>query len=148
MESNITDATLFRVYATGSASTTADSGEQLVLTATANDGTVLKAATAPGTIWGKGKGSDCAELQLDPYKAYIIKIESAVKDVQITGFNITGTDLTLAPEETDPGLGDPTGIEEVETTTVETPAYNIAGQRVANSAKGLVIKNGKKFIVR
>ena len=148
MEANITDATLFRVYATGSASTTEASGEQLVLTATANDGTVLTAATTPGTIWGKGKGSDYAELQLDPYKAYIIKIESAVKDVQITGFNITGTDLTLAPEETDPGLGDPTGIEEVETTTVETPAYNIAGQRVANSAKGLVIKNGKKFIVR
>lgn len=30
--------------------------------------------------------------------------------------------------------------------TVYTPAYNVAGQRVSDNAKGLIIKNGKKVI--
>ena len=148
MEAAIMDATSFRVYATGSASNKAETGEQLILTATANDGTVVKAATTPGTIWGKGKGSDCATLKLDPSKAYVVKIEGKVKDIQITGFNITGTDLSIAPVEEEPGMGDATGIENVETAPVQNGRiYNVLGQEV-KTAKGLVIKNGKKYIVR
>ena len=148
MEAAIMDATSFRVYATGSASTTAETGDQLILTATANDGTVVKAATTPGTIWGKGKASDCATLKLDPSKAYVVKIEGKVKDIQITGFNITGTDLSIAPVEEEPGMGDATGIENVETAPVQNGRiYNVLGQEV-KTAKGLVIKNGKKYIVR
>ena len=148
MEAAIMDATSFRVYATGSASTKAETGAQLILTATANDGTVVKTATTPGTIWGKGKGSDCATLKLDPSKAYVVKIEGKVKDIQITGFNITGTDLSIAPVEEEPGMGDATGIENVETAPVQNGRiYNVLGQEV-KTAKGLVIKNGKKYIVR
>ena len=148
MEADIMDATSFRVYATGSASSKVETGEQLILTATANDGTVVKAATTPGTIWGKGKGSDCATLKLDPSKAYVVKIEGKVKDIQITGFNITGTDLSIAPVEEEPGMGDATGIENVETAPVQNGRiYNVLGQEV-KTAKGLVIKNGKKYIVR
>ena len=148
MEAAIMDATAFRVYATGSASSKAETGEQLILTATANDGTVVKTATTPGTIWGKGKGSDCATLKLDPSKAYVVKIEAGVMDIQITGFNITGTDLSIAPVEEEPGMGDATGIENVETAPVQNGRiYNVLGQEV-KTAKGLVIKNGKKYIVR
>ena len=148
MEAAIMDATAFRVYATGSASSKAETGEQLILTATANDGTVVKAATTPGTIWGKGKASDCATLKLDPSKAYVVKIEAGVQDIQITGFNITGTDLSIAPVEEEPGMGDATGIENVETAPVQNGRiYNVLGQEV-KTAKGLVIKNGKKYIVR
>ena len=148
MEAAIMDATAFRVYATGSASSKVETGEQLILTATANDGTVVKSATTPGTIWGKGKGSDCATLKLDPSKAYVVKIEGKVKDIQITGFNITGTDLSIAPVEEEPGMGDATGIENVETAPVQNGRiYNVLGQEV-KTAKGLVIKNGKKYIVR
>ena len=148
MEAAIMDATSFRVYATGSASNKAETGEQLILTATANDGTVVKAATTPGTIWGKGKASDCATLKLDPSKAYVVKIEAGVMDIQITGFNITGTDLSIAPVEEEPGMGDATGIENVETAPVQNGRiYNVLGQEV-KTAKGLVIKNGKKYIVR
>ena len=148
MEAAIMDATSFRVYATGSASNKAETGEQLILTATANDGTVVKAATTPGTIYGKGTASDCATLKLDPSKAYVVKIEGKVKDIQITGFNITGTDLSIAPVEEEPGMGDATGIENVETAPVQNGRiYNVLGQEV-KTAKGLVIKNGKKYIVR
>lgn len=37
-----------------------------------------------------------------------------------------------------------TAIETVK-TTIETPAYNLMGVRVAPNAKGMVIKNGKKY---
>lgn len=44
-------------------------------------------------------------------------------------------------------LGETNGIENVETVKpVSRVAYNIAGQRVANNAKGLIIVNGNKYI--
>ena len=41
-----------------------------------------------------------------------------------------------------------TGIENATTTTVDNnaPAYNLSGQRVDNSYKGVVIVNGKKMV--
>ena len=51
-----------------------------------------------------------------------------------------------APVEEEPGMGDATGIENVETAPVQNGRiYNVLGQEV-KTAKGLVIKNGKKFI--
>lgn len=42
---------------------------------------------------------------------------------------------------------DPTGIEQVESSKVKVESYyNLAGQRVNNGYKGLVIKNGKKHM--
>ena len=43
--------------------------------------------------------------------------------------------------------GDPTGVKTI-TTQVKTnaPLYNLAGQRVGNSYKGIVIQNGKKYV--
>ena len=50
------------------------------------------------------------------------------------------------------------GIDDDETTgingvkadnaDVDAPMFNIAGQRVSNNAKGLVIKNGKKYMLK
>lgn len=50
-------------------------------------------------------------------------------------------DLTMIYPETD-------SIEStiVDAPSQSTPAYNLAGQRVAESAAGIVVKNGKKFI--
>ena len=43
-----------------------------------------------------------------------------------------------------------TGIETVKTNNVvkNAPIYNLAGQRVDNGFKGLVVQNGKKFVVK
>lgn len=41
-----------------------------------------------------------------------------------------------------------TGINAVEATQTEAPLYNLQGQRVVKAAKGVNIKDGKKFIVR
>lgn len=44
--------------------------------------------------------------------------------------------------------GNTTGITEINAGNAvdNTPAYNVAGQRVTEAAKGLIIKNGKKFM--
>lgn len=45
-------------------------------------------------------------------------------------------------------VSDLTNITTPTTVAKETPAYNLAGQRVAEGTKGLIIKNGKKMIVK
>lgn len=46
--------------------------------------------------------------------------------------------------------GSPTAINsavaEVESADADAPAYNLAGQKVGDNAKGIIIKNGKKYI--
>ena len=46
--------------------------------------------------------------------------------------------------------GETNGITEVraEKADSNTPLYNLAGQRVNAGAKGLLIKNGKKYIIK
>ncbi|MEE1121886.1 MAG: DUF4957 domain-containing protein [Prevotella sp.] len=154
MVANVMNTTEFKVYATGSASSKEVDGIAVKLTATSNTGKVVTATSTPGKIYGKGTSSDVVAVTLDPKQAYSIKIEvvseskTGSSDVQITGFNITGTDLTVAPSEGDAAIGGATGIENVENVEVDVnaPAYNIAGQRVNESAKGIIIKGGKKFI--
>ena len=36
----------------------------------------------------------------------------------------------------------------IDNADVDAPMFNIAGQRVSNNAKGLVIKNGKKYMLK
>ena len=46
--------------------------------------------------------------------------------------------------------GDITGIKDVKTQLEDSnaPIYNLSGQRVGNDYKGVVIQNGKKFVVK
>lgn len=84
-----------------------------------------------------------------------------VKDGSVVGFTTATTydfsalgggkySIRVANERG--GLGDPssivTGIEGVEYVADDSdaPVYNLAGQRVNDSFKGVVIRNGKKFV--
>ena len=72
------------------------------------------------------------------------------------GYDVTGVLVTaklsgkivkeLAPISTPV----PTGINNIttEATDANAPAYNLAGQRVGKNAKGVLIKNGKKYVVK
>ena len=45
--------------------------------------------------------------------------------------------------------GAATGIESVQTQQLQNGAiYNLAGQKVGNDYKGIVIKNGKKYLMK
>lgn len=75
-----------------------------------------------------------------------------LEDNTETLINETGVENFIVKEGagTEPHVYvDPTGINSaVVDSNVSTAAYNLAGQRVSNSFKGIVVKNGKKFIVK
>jgi hypothetical protein len=44
--------------------------------------------------------------------------------------------------------GEGTGIESLNAEDSNEPAFNLAGQQVSKNYKGIVVKNGKKAIVK
>ena len=75
-----------------------------------------------------------------------------LEDNTETLINETGVENFIVKEgaDTEPHVYvDTTGINNtVVDSNVSSAAYNLAGQRVSNSYKGIVVKNGKKFIVK
>lgn len=75
---------------------------------------------------------------LNPFRWYMVResrggqLMSASKRIQIIVW----------------GEDDPSGILDIDAEDVDAPIYNVAGQRVSNSARGIVIKNGKKYVVK
>lgn len=66
---------------------------------------------------------------------------------EITALQISGTDADGNAQSIDFIGGSGTGISNITAAeNADAPAYNIAGQRVNANAKGLVIKNGKKYV--
>ena len=68
-----------------------------------------------------------------------------VNTIKITSFRAYLTDPLSAPEFL-PFEGNTTGIESVKSVGSKGEFFNLAGQRVAQPAKGLYIVNGKKVI--
>lgn len=72
------------------------------------------------------------------------------------GFDVTGIFVTanlsgnIVKELAPISAPVPTGINNIttEATDANAPAYNLAGQRVGKNAKGVLIKNGKKYVVK
>ncbi len=77
-----------QVFATGSASGSEADNNCLKLTATSGDGEVIEASSTPGGIYGKGTASDVCTINLNPKKSYSVKVEAAVKAIQITGIKL------------------------------------------------------------
>ena len=88
----VKDTKKFTVYATGSASGSAEEGNYVLVTATPfTSSTGITAQTEPGTIYGKGTASDCVTIELDPTVKYEIKVEGAPevnRDIMITGVTL------------------------------------------------------------
>ena len=72
------------------------------------------------------------------------------------GFDVTGIFVTaklsgnIIKEFAPISAPVPTGINNITTEAADAnaPAYNLAGQRVGKNAKGVLIKNGKKYVVK
>lgn len=72
-----------------------------------------------------------AELTLDPYHAFL----------RVPAGSAGMASFTL-------GTAESTGIEDIESAAQDGIAYDIFGNRVDASAKGIVIKNGAKYIIK
>lgn len=97
--------------------------------------------------WEEANGGD-----LDPnaytidtkgwYTNLEVYINSLVEDIMKQG----NADAESAVEEYYPAYKTPTAIQTVKAQTLNNATYNLSGQRVDASYKGLVIRNGKRFI--
>ena len=97
--------------------------------------------------WEQANGGD-----LDPngytvdtkgwYTNLEVYINSLVEDIMKQG----NADAESAVEEYYPAYKTPTAIQTVKAQTLNNATYNLSGQRVDASYKGLVIRNGKRFI--
>ena len=63
---------------------------------------------------------------------------------------VNGTSQKAAFYSLGTNVGETTGISSVENKVekADAPVYNLAGQLVGKDYKGLVIKNGKKFVIK
>lgn len=81
-----------------------------------------------------GKFYDYSYLNtLRAFRAYLLPYE---------GFKVSAKGMSFMLDDT------VTGITSNMDTETESTIYNIAGQRIENTIKGLHIKNGKKYLVR
>ena len=74
-------------------------------------------------------------------KGYIKNVGfSNTDNVSVDLGNLEGSEFVINPSSTD-------GINEIQTINTDAPAYNLQGIRV-NNAKGLIIRDGKKMVVK
>lgn len=83
----------------------------------------------------------------------IVAITVPAKDTYNYYLPINDTAIHSARVFTYKGFNPPTGIEAIQTVKDKTadanaPIYNLAGQRVNKGTKGILIQNGKKFVVK
>ena len=80
---------------------------------------------------------------------YPVKKESAIPAKRCY-LEVKGTSTKAAFYSLGTNFGETTGISSVENKAekADAPVYNLAGQAVGKGYKGLVIKNGKKFVIK
>lgn len=80
---------------------------------------------------------------------YPVKQESAIPAKRCY-LEVKGTSAKAAFFSLGTNFGETTGISSVENKVekADAPVYNLAGQLVGKDYKGLVIKNGKKFVIK
>ena len=134
----------FTAYVTGLAGLTAygattSSGDSrdVYVVATPEDG----GSAVEGSATSAPSVSAVVSLELDATKKYTVEI-TGVKE----GDKTTGADIALHGIKFVAGTTS-TGISSIEAAAKnDGKTFNMAGQQVSGSFKGLVIKNGKKFV--
>lgn len=96
------------------------------------------------TVYAKGSDAPIAEAAFTQVKSLTFQMPSVVMiatdDSELQTLDIKKLDRIVITEDV------ATDIKEVNENVNEN-VYNVAGQKVNGSYRGIVIKNGKKFIV-
>ena len=113
---------------------------------------------------GQGSSTSIHKFKIEEQEFTVSKYKASLSDALVSGAKYTLTGIgtlykssnKFSEGELDPQLklttepvktAEPTGINTIKTDAdVNAPAYNLAGQKVDKSYKGVVIMNGKKMI--
>ena len=117
--------------------TTSSSDSRYVsVVATAADGTTVEKdeITAPGN-------TAVVKVQLEKAKIYSVEITGVKEDDKSAGADVALHGIWF-------NVGVTNGISNISAAAAKKngKTYNMAGQEVSSSAKGIVIKNGKKYV--
>ena len=134
----------FTAYVTGLAGLTAygattSSGDSrdVYIVATPEDG----GSAVEGSATSAPSVSAVVSLELDATKKYTVEITGVAEGDKTKGADIALHGIKFVAGTTS------TGISSIEAAAKnDGKTYNMAGQQVSGSFKGLVIKNGKKFV--
>jgi hypothetical protein len=121
-------------------------GEVLVeYSAAAAPGANRAGEVGPGVF---GVGATCVVVPLDAaQKSHVKSIQ--VKGSQGASFTLKSAYAAIASATPEANIGTITGIETVEANALQNNVrFNMAGQKVDNSYKGVVIMNGKKVVMK
>ena len=134
----------FSIYVTGltsltayGATTSSSDTRDLYVVATPNDGSAaveISASSEPNV-------TAVASLALDAAKKYTVVFTGVKKGDKESGADIALHGIKFVPSTS-------TGISSVNSAAAKKngKTYNMAGQQVSGSYKGIVIKNGKKYM--
>ena len=110
------------------------------------------------TYWSAATGGEAvagwtdASKQGSDQSGTSLTTDPSFKDAANGDFTLASTSDQNVKKTGDPRWlveEDPTGIVNVEnslTDNANAPAYNLAGQRVSKQVKGIIIKNGRKYV--
>ena len=116
--------------------TTSSSDSRYVsVVATAADGTTVEKdeITAPGN-------TAVVKVQLEKAKIYSVEITGVKEDDKSAGADVALHGIWF-------NVGVSNGISNISVDSAKAgKTYNLAGQQVSDSYKGLIIKNGKKYV--
>lgn len=134
----------FTAYVTGLAGLTAygatassSESRDVYVVATPEDG----GSAVEGSATSAPSVSAVVSLELDATKKYTVEITGVAEGDKTTGADIALHGIKFVAGTTS------TGISSIEVAAKnDDKTYNMAGQQVSGSFKGIVIKNGKKFI--
>ena len=134
----------FTAYVTGLAGLTAygatassSESRDVYVVATPEDG----GSAVEGSATSAPSVSAVVSLELDATKKYTVEITGVAEGDKTTGADIALHGIKFVAGTTS------TGISSIEVAAKnDDKTYNMAGQQVSGSFKGLVIKNGKKYV--
>ena len=96
------------------------------------------------TYWFNGAAEDPSGYDTSEN---ILASDPMFKDAANADFTVQGADQ-VANQTGDPRWLDTNAINDIQAVkeTADAPIYNLAGQRVSPNTKGILIKNGKKYV--
>ena len=119
-----------------------EAGNKIMVTASASDGGQVWLAKLEGDSWSEVNLIDGAEITTSV--SYTLK-ENDINVIAERGIRVKGKNFTLAKISI---VKEPTSVNLAPATKAQQDniLYNTSGQEVTDSYRGIVIKNGRKYI--
>lgn len=113
---------------------------------TSDGGKLILVSGGTKTVSMKAKSGDLCVITLKALDTFSGSTTATVKKIAVADKN--GKQYNAAADASFVVTDDATGINSLNADNSNEPAFNLAGQQVGKNYKGIVVKNGKKTLVK